>query len=141
MPLLYDFLRTGDKHRLPAHSSWNPLVSRMLKPILGMGGLGTEGSGQTAGDASGNNNTSILGATTGADAFDPTWVSAGKVGGALSFDGVNDYVNVGSPALLNNITPLSVAAWISPRRFPSARTRRHWRDCLMMPWALGSAWA
>ena len=43
-----------------------------------------ETTGATANDSSGNNNTGTL--TNG-----PTW-NAGKIGGALSFDGVDDFV-------------------------------------------------
>jgi len=46
-----------------------------------------EGSGTTAGDSSGSGNTGTL--TNG-----PTWTT-GQIGGALQFDGVNDYVNAG----------------------------------------------
>src|SRR3989344_3676813 len=45
-----------------------------------------EGTGATASDSSGNNNTGTL--TNG-----PTWTT-GKIGQALSFDGVDDYVNI-----------------------------------------------
>ena len=47
-----------------------------------------EGSGTTASDSSGYGNTGTL--STGASA--PGWTT-GKVGGALSFDGVDDYVD------------------------------------------------
>ena len=46
-----------------------------------------EGVGDTAADSSGNNN---LGALVGS----PTWVD-GRLGKALSFDGVDDYVEIG----------------------------------------------
>lgn len=61
-----------------------------------------EGAGISTADASGN---SLTGALAGA-----TWAT-GKAGAALSFDGVNDSVDVpGAPAL--NGYPLTVAAWI-----------------------------
>jgi len=41
----------------------------------------------------------------------------GKLGQALSFDGVNDYVNVGSGSSLNNLSKVTVSAWIYPRAF------------------------
>ena len=48
-----------------------------------------ESAGTVAADASGKGHPgTLLGG--------PLWTSAGKVGGALAFDGVNDYVNVGN---------------------------------------------
>jgi len=67
-----------------------------------------EGSGTTAGDSSGNNNAGTL-------TNSPTWVSGAdaKIGaGALQFDGVDDYVNLGSPSSLDNLASSTVAAWI-----------------------------
>src|SRR3990167_10785875 len=67
-----------------------------------------EQSGTTAGDSSGNGNTGTL--TNG-----PTWTT-GKVGsGALSFDGVNDGVNLGTPNSLNITGAVTVSAWINYR--------------------------
>jgi chitodextrinase len=67
-----------------------------------------EGAGATVADASGRSFHGTL--TNG-----PTW-SAGKVGGALSFDGVNDKVDLGTafdiPAL-----PFTIAAWVNPVDF------------------------
>jgi len=62
-----------------------------------------EGEGARAFDASGNNNTGVL--TNG-----PAWVE-GKHGSALSFDGVDDYVNCpgGNLALTGDLT---ISAWI-----------------------------
>jgi hypothetical protein len=54
-----------------------------------------EGEGQTAFDESVNDNDGTLGSTTASDAGDPTWVQ-GKYGSALSFDGVDDYVEITS---------------------------------------------
>ena len=63
-----------------------------------------EGSGTTAADSSGNKNPGTI---TGAQ-----WV-AGQVGGALSFDGVNDYVEIQDA---DKLTPenLTLAYWIKP---------------------------
>src|SRR3989338_6393329 len=62
-----------------------------------------EGTGSYAGDSSGNNNRGIL--TNG-----PTWVD-GKRGKALSFDGVNDLVNISNPSSLN-VANGSVSFWM-----------------------------
>ncbi|MEM4326525.1 MAG: LamG domain-containing protein, partial [Candidatus Pacearchaeota archaeon] len=68
-----------------------------------------EGSGTTAKDLSGNNNNGTL-------INGPQWVD-GKVGKALSFDGVDDYVRVnnspGSP-LFSLATALTYEVWIKP---------------------------
>lgn len=63
-----------------------------------------EGSDQYAYDSSGNSNTGTL--NGGA-----AWAS-GKVGGALSFDGVNSYVDAGNGASLNSTSSISVGMWV-----------------------------
>ena len=62
-----------------------------------------EGSGTTASDSSGNNNTGTL---TGG----PTWAT-GKIGGALSFDGVDDYIAIPGGSWVPN-NKITVLAWI-----------------------------
>lgn len=64
-----------------------------------------EGSGDGALDAVSGNSAVLVGS--------PTWTS-GKVGGALSFDGVDDYVRTSSnPA---SAYPASFCAWIEPKK-------------------------
>lgn len=64
-----------------------------------------EGSGVTASDLSGN-------ANHGAVLNGAVWVP-GKIGNALSFDGVNDHVRIPSSATINSATSgITVAAWI-----------------------------
>jgi len=60
-----------------------------------------ETSGTVAYDSSGNGNDGNL--TNG-----PTWV-AGKIGGALSFDGVDDFVQT---SVASNSLPISISTWI-----------------------------
>ncbi|MDA2936242.1 DUF2341 domain-containing protein [Patescibacteria group bacterium AH-259-L05] len=60
-----------------------------------------EGTGTTTADASGNGNTGTL--TNG-----PTWTT-GKYSNALSFDGVDDYVNTGAS---QNHPTITVSAWL-----------------------------
>lgn len=69
-----------------------------------------ETSGTTATDSSGNGNDGTL------ITMDPNtdWVT-GQIGGALDFDGVNEYVDMGSPAILDNLSSLTVCAWVFPR--------------------------
>ena len=65
-----------------------------------------EGTGTVAADSSGNGNTgSISGAT---------W-AIGKFGTALSFDGVNDVVNVRRLDSLDLTTGMTLEAWVYPR--------------------------
>jgi len=60
-----------------------------------------DGSGSSAADSSGNNNTGTL-------INGPTW-TAGKIDGALSFDGVDDYVQVGAQDVA---APWSASCWV-----------------------------
>jgi len=70
-----------------------------------------EAAGQTAYDASGNSNNGRLGDTTGPDAKDPKWTT-GKVGGALSFDGKDDYVNCGNGDSLDmGTSDFTISGW------------------------------
>ena len=65
-----------------------------------------EGSGTTAGDSSGggNNGTLMNGAV---------WTSDSKVGGgAISLDGVDDYVSIVSNPVSSFSNPISVCAWV-----------------------------
>ena len=73
-----------------------------------------EGSGTTIEDSSGNNNTGTL--TNG-----PTWTT-GKIGGALSFDGVNDYVDLGNPLSLRPVNQITISAWINPTDVSTSKT-------------------
>ena len=65
-----------------------------------------EGSGATTADNSGNVNTGTI---SGA-----TWTTAGKIGSALRFDGVDDVVNTGNGATLGNLPATTISAWIKP---------------------------
>ena len=65
-----------------------------------------ETSGTTATDSSGNNNTGTL--TNG-----PAWTT-GKIGGAVSFDGVNDYVNLGTSVDQTITNAITVSTWVKP---------------------------
>jgi hypothetical protein len=64
-----------------------------------------EGSGLTANDASGRNNT---GAVSGA-----TWTGTGRFGGALSFDGFDDLVTVADSNSLD-LNQMTMEAWVRP---------------------------
>lgn len=62
-----------------------------------------DGSGTQAGDFSGNGNTGTI---SGA-----SWID-GKLGKALDFDGVNDYVNVSNSSSLNITSAITISMWV-----------------------------
>jgi PKD repeat protein len=70
-----------------------------------------EGSGTVLHDVSGNNNN---GTVTNA-----TWSSAGKFGGALSFNGTTSLVSVAGSASLNLTKGMTLEAWIDPTSLKS----------------------
>jgi hypothetical protein len=63
-----------------------------------------ETSGTTAYDSAGTNNGTVYGAA---------WTT-GKIGGALSFDGINDYVNLGDLDVIVGSNPFTIAGWVNP---------------------------
>jgi hypothetical protein len=66
-----------------------------------------EGQGTVVGDSSGLNN---VGTRSGA-----TWVTGGRFGKALSFDGVNDIVTVNDSDSLDVSVGMTLEAWVNPR--------------------------
>jgi chitodextrinase len=72
-----------------------------------------ETSGTTASDSSGNNNTGTL-------VNGPVWTT-GKIGGALSFDGVDDYVDAGTSNTFDlSASPFSVSIWTKVHTFSTS---------------------
>ena len=69
-----------------------------------------EGSGTSAVDASGGGLTGTL--TNGAG-----W-GTGRNAGAVLLDGVNDFVELGNPALLQLTGSMTVSAWVNSAAFP-----------------------
>ena len=69
-----------------------------------------EGSGSTAHDWTKYGNHGTL--------YGPSWV-AGKYGKALSFDGVNDYVEIPHSSSLNITPELTVIMWVNLEQIPS----------------------
>ena len=67
-----------------------------------------EGNGTTAYDSVGTNDGALINS--------PTW-TIGKVGDALSFDGVNDYVKVPHTASLDFVNQITMEAWIKPNSY------------------------
>jgi PKD repeat protein len=66
-----------------------------------------EGSGNSISDKTNNNNHGTTHGTT--------WTSGGKYGYALSFDGVDDYVEVSDDSSLDIINEITIEAWVYPR--------------------------
>lgn len=75
-----------------------------------------EGSGITAYDYSGNLNNGIL--TNG-----PTWTT-GKFSSALSFDGMDDYVNIGKGTNYFPMPKFTLCAWTKSTEIGTASTAR-----------------
>ncbi|HRZ95900.1 MAG TPA: LamG domain-containing protein, partial [Candidatus Moranbacteria bacterium] len=74
------------------------------------------GSGAYILDSSGNNNNGTLGSGTSAPSF-----TQGKIGGARSFDGSNDYIYISSDSMLPSGTSnRTVDFWIRPDSATSA---------------------
>jgi chitodextrinase len=72
------------------------------------------GSGTALADVSGKgNNGTISGAT---------WTSAGRSGGALTFDGVNDLVTIADASSLDLTNGMTLEAWVRPTATGSWRT-------------------
>jgi hypothetical protein len=73
-----------------------------------------ETSGTTAADASGNGRT---GTVSGA-----AWNTGGRYGGALNFDGINDWVTVADANALDLTTGVTLSAWVRPTAVSNWRT-------------------
>jgi glucose/arabinose dehydrogenase len=82
-------------------------------------------SGATVADVSGNNNSGTL---SGAVA-----TVAGKYGGAVSFDGVNDWVTVADSNSLDLTTGMTLMGWVSP-----TSTSGSWRTVIFKEGGAGS---
>ncbi len=71
-----------------------------------------EGSGTIAYDSAGNNDGTIYGAQ---------WTT-GQAGGALSFDGVDNYVDCGNDESLDFTDAITIGAWVKRRNFDTHGT-------------------
>jgi hypothetical protein len=92
-------------------------VSSASANLVGAWGF-DDGSGTTATDASGRGNN---GTVTGA-----TWTTGGKFGGALSFDGVSNWVTVPDADSLDLTTGMTMEAWVKPTAIGTA-----WRSVML----------
>jgi hypothetical protein len=66
----------------------------------------SEGTGTTVNDLTGNGNG---GAVSGA-----TWITAGRYGQALSFNGTSDWIKIPDSPSLDLTTGMTVEAWVNP---------------------------
>jgi hypothetical protein len=71
-----------------------------------------EGSGLVASDSSGNGNDGTIGGS-------PNWIAAGKIDGALEFNGTDCYINVGNGSSLQIRDEITIAFWIKSSGFGS----------------------
>ena len=81
-----------------------------------------------ASDASGND---LNGTLLGYDANSTIWV-AGRLEGALNFDGVNDSVRLGQGPIPDDVRPLTISAWVKRRGYGYVISKRststgYWR--------------
>ncbi len=68
-----------------------------------------EASGTAANDSSGNANTGTITAGTGG------WINGKTNGKAYNFDGANTLINAGSGTTLDDMSAVTVEAWINPK--------------------------
>jgi flagellin-like protein len=102
---IYSFIPDGATIKLTTPSGFS--TSKVAQPCSKSVGCWKfdEGSGTTAYDSSPYGNTGTL--TSG-----PTWTS-GRYGGALRFDGSNDFVSIGNQTSLS-ASEFTISAWINP---------------------------
>lgn len=86
-----------------------------------------EGSGSSVADASGSGNT---GAISGA-----IWITTGKFGSALSFNGTSNWVTINDAPSLDLTTAITLEAWVHP-----AVTLNGWRSLLIKEMAPEAAY-
>ena len=112
------FMYYGNENASDA-SDVNATFIRVIDGVVGAWHF-DEGEGNIAHDTSGEGNDGTLydANTTNDDGnTPPQWVD-GKFGKALSFDGVDDYVDCGNKPIYN-FTEFSVAIWINEKVLPS----------------------
>jgi hypothetical protein len=99
----------GDDNYAPASAT---AVITIVPAPAGLSGLVAaygfnEGGGTIAGDASGRGHEGRI--------KQAQWTAGGRFGGALDFDGVNDWVTVRDANALNIRNAITIEAWVNPR--------------------------
>ena len=94
-------------------SATTPAASTGLVAAYGF----DEGSGTTVTDASGNGNNGTI--------TNATWVTTGKYGEALKFNGTNALVTIPDAASLHLSTGMTLEAWVNP-----STVNANWRDVI-----------
>ena len=84
-----------------------------------------EGAGATANDSAGTNHATLTN--------NPTWTPAGRVNGAISFDGIDDYLNAGTMNISGSA--MTITAWINAQDLANCASR----DCRIISKAAGTA--
>ena len=110
---IYNYVRTQEQILEDMGASAEAPASRgdvLQKLILDLNF--NEGYGNTANDSSGNGNNGTLNAGAAGSNTAPTmmWDKGGKEGGAMEFDNLNDYVNVGSNINIANKS-FTISSW------------------------------
>jgi hypothetical protein len=67
----------------------------------------------------------------------PLWTASGRYGAALSFDGVNDALSVGTPSTLNFGSDFTVMMWIKRNALGGTVQRHLFSKCDASSWVAG----
>ena len=106
----FNFLGERDLYAsMDPDPDWATLRAANISEIQTYLGNMDEGSGTVAYDTSDNNNIGILSG--------PSWggsTTTCKIGGCLTFDGTNDYVDAGGNSSFDLQNALTIEAWIYP---------------------------
>jgi len=99
-----------------------------------------EGTGQMAYDNSDNNNDGTLGGSSSIETSDPVWIiptsppsQGGVKGSALSFDGVDDYVDCGSDDSLKMTDAVTISLWLKTTQTGRADPVTRWPNSSPYP--------
>ncbi|QQS15465.1 MAG: fibronectin type III domain-containing protein [Candidatus Moraniibacteriota bacterium] len=113
----YRVRATDAANNTSSYSSVSQATTDQAPPVSDSLMLGlnfNEGSGTTTEDVSGHTNTGALQNGT-------SWNTTGKYSDSLTFDGVDDLVNIGNPSTLNLTSSLTLSAWVYPTSFSGDR--------------------
>ena len=103
------FLYRAGAARMDTGTSANSALTTGLVGQWTFDGIDMNWSTNKASDKSGSDNSGTL--TNMSTTTSPV---KGKIGQALDFDGVNDFVDMGSPASLDDIGAMTVSTWVKP---------------------------